>query len=354
MGIRLFSKKRPKANDGAPQASNAAKPKKNRTRKKQKNKTPLGSVEVEFIPAVRNPPEQDQLKRMMQLKRYAHVLQNRQQWANHPHADMYFEQATRQLEQSFALVPAGSVTLARTLTGQPGSEEVDYEVDPFLLCVHQVTNAQFQEFVDADGYDDLDYWPEDIWPHLIEFKDATGKPGPRFWRDGRHNANLADHPVTGVSWYEANAYAIWVGLRLPTEPEWQMACSWHINSTADLLRRYPWGDAMDNQRCNIWSSRVGAPVAVHEYPEGAAPNHVLQLVGNVWEWLGSDFEMYDDEGRQIIAEMPMKGIRGGAFDTYFETQLVSDFRTGQITLARVHNVGFRCAMDLSSAAWLEE
>jgi len=268
------------------------------------------------------------------------------------HGIAALEEAKCALEQSMALVPAGSVTISKTLSAQPGSAEQDIDVEPFLLDVHCVTSARFQKFVDAGGYDALEFWPEEIWPHLIELKDVTGQPGPRFWRNGRHDVRLAEHPVVGVSWYEAQAYALWIGQRLPTEPEWQMAASWHIRSSADVMRRFPWGDAMDAGRCNIWASRHAATVPVDEYANGAAPNHVRQLVGNVWEWTDSEYAITDDEDRTIVGEMPMNVIRGAAFDTYFETQATNYFRTGQIALARAHNTGFRCAMELSEASWI--
>ena len=165
-------------------------------------------------------------------------------------------------------------------------------------------------------------------------------------------SGLSEHPIVGISWYEAQAFALWIGQRLPTEAEWQMAACWHINSSADLMRRFPWGDAMDNTRCNIWSSRRRETAKVAEYPKGTAPNHVLQLVGNVWEWTDSEYSITDDEDRPIFGEMPMQVIRGGAYDTYFETQATAQFRTGQITLARAHNCGFRCAIDLDQAGWI--
>jgi iron(II)-dependent oxidoreductase len=131
-----------------------------------------------------------------------------------------------------------------------------------------------------------------------------------------------------------------------------MAASWHINSSADLIRRFPWGDAMDATKCNIWTSRKRGTVPVQDYASGAAPNHVLQLIGNVWEWMDTEYNAVDDQNRPIVGEMPMHGVRGGAFDTYFETQASSHFRTGQITLTRMHNTGFRTAMDLSEAGWI--
>ncbi len=288
----------------------------------------------------------DQLARLAQQHRYAVVLADEERWASHPDADKLCHQAERCLEEDLALVPAGSAALTMALNDEPGAPEVEVQVEPFLLSVYPVTNARFQQFVDAGSYDDLALWPEETWPHLIELHDLTGKPGPRYWRSGRHDQRLANYPVVGISWYEASAYARWVGLRLPTEAEWQMAASWRIRSEADVFRRFPWGDAMDYQRCNIWGAGRGALAPVDAFRGGAAPNGVQQLIGNVWEWMSSDFELSGPGGQTIVGEMPMKCIRGGAYDTYFDTQANSTFRTGQIILARAHNVGFRCALDV--------
>ncbi len=307
-----------------------------------------------FTPAPQKSLSDDPGKRMQEQGRYAVLLRDTPYWKSQPHGLDAVNVASGKLERRMALVPAGTVCIPSTLSAQPGDSEIDVEVQPFLLDVHAVTNARYQEFVDDGGYDELDYWPEEIWPHLIEFKDMTGDPAPRFWHHGRHDANLSDHPVVGISWYEAQAFSLWVGQRLPTETEWQMSACWHINSSADIMRRFPWGDAMDNQRCNIWSSKNGQTVPVDKYPRGAAPNQVLQLVGNTWEWTDAEYHITDDEGRPVLGEMPMQSIRGGAFDTYFESQATALFRTGQIALARTPNTGFRCAMDLSQATWLTE
>jgi iron(II)-dependent oxidoreductase len=88
-------------------------------------------------------------------------------------------------------------------------------------------------------------------------------------------------------------------------------------------------------------------VPVSEYVSGASPNGVLQLIGNVWEWTGSNFEV-SYEYRPVVGDMLLKSIRGGAFDTYFAAQATSAFRTGMAALARVHNVGFRCALDMGT------
>jgi len=275
------------------------------------------------------------------------VVRQRDHWRDHPFIEATFRAAVEAIDAGFALVPEGFVSLSQSTTSEPGCAEEDVVTEPFLLARHCVTHQQYQHFVDSGGYEDLDLWPEEIWPHLIDFKDQTGATGPRYWREGRHDRRRVDHPVVGICYYEAAAYARWAGYRLPTGAEWQMAASWRLRSSAHVLRRYPWGDALDTSRCNLWISNLGATVPVASYASGAAPNGVLQLIGNVWEWTSSEYEVIDDCGRTVVGDMLLKGIRGGAFDTYFPSQATSCFRTGLASLTRAHNVGFRCVLDLS-------
>jgi len=253
-------------------------------------------------------------------------------------------EVTAIIDERFALVPEGRASLAKTVNDYPGCPDVEIDTLPFLLARHTVTNAQFQKFVGAGGYEELEHWPKEIWPHLIDFKDLTDHPGPRFWEHGRCDKLLADHPVVGLCYYEAAAYARWAGFRLPSEAEWQMAASWRLRDSAHVLRRYPWGDAFDTNKCNLWASGVGQTVPVDAYEKGAAANGVRQLVGNVWEWTLSDFNVIDSQGRPVVGDMVVKAIRGGAFDTYFPSQATSYFRTGLACLTRAHNVGFRCVL----------
>src|SRR5205807_6631634 len=78
--------------------------------------------------------------------------------------------------------------------------------------------------------------------------------------------------------------------------------------------------------------------------DGASASGALQLVGNVWEWTSTSFGAWEPPQRKIETETPLKSIRGGAFDTYFETQVHSQFQSGAPPLARKHNIGFRCAL----------
>ncbi len=298
----------------------------------------------EYQPAPRVEPSADPLRRLLQQGRPAVILQNAAHWGDRPGAEGAKKAALKEIQARLADVPASAVSISETISEQAGGPEADYQDEPFLLSIHAVTNADFQHFVDGGGYGDQRYWPASILPHLIELIDLSGKEGPRFWRDGRHDWRFADHPVVGVSWYEAQAYALWCGLRLPTESEWQAVASWSIQTEADILRRFPWGDAMDLARCNVWSSQRGGTVPVQEYEKGQAPNGVRQLIGNTWEWTASPMLLKDDMDREIIGEMPMQVIRGGAFDTYFEAQATAQFSTGLIALARHHNTGFRTAL----------
>jgi len=307
---------------------------------------PTSPPPEEFVPADAIALESDELRRFVQLGRFGVVAAHPDRWRGHAEIRAALQAANQAVDSDFALVPEGSAAIPLTINDTPGMPERDTATQAYLLARHTVSNGEFQNFVDAGAYDDLDLWPEDLWPHLIDFRDLTDHAAPRFWKNGRHNKRLSDHPVVGICFYEAQAYATWAGYRLPTEEEWQVAASWRIQSSAYILRRYPWGDALDTARCNIWGSGIGTTKPVDAYENGAAPNGVRQLVGNVWEWTESDFDITDEEDRPVVGDMVMKSIRGGAFDTYFPSQATSCFRTGLASLVRAHNVGFRCALDI--------
>lgn len=329
MGLRLFSRKADRRPTAAP--------------------SPIATPKPEseaFQPADVLPLSRDIVEQSLQTKRFGMFLHPPAAWSGHQNFLQMQQRAAEEIDDRFALVPAGFTSITTRLNDEPGAPEEDQHSEPFLLARCAVTNAEYQLFVDAGGYSDPDHWPESVWPHLIDFKDLTSAPGPRYWRNGRHDKRLARHPVVGISWYEASAYAAWAGYRLPSEAEWQVAATWQLSSDAGSSRRYPWGDALDLACCNIWASGHGGTLAVDAQPLGAAPNGVLGLVGNTWEWVESDFICSDEQARPIIGEALLKGIRGGAYDTYFPWQATGRFRTGLPCLSRAHNVGFRCALDM--------
>lgn len=269
-----------------------------------------------------------------------------------PVDDATLAAAWKALESRMALVPAGPV-VRPAATQSPADAQASGGASPHLEHVpslylgrYAVTNADFAQFVADDGYDDMDLWPREIWQSLLQFVDQTGMAGPRFWQNGNPLRNTEQHPVVGVCWYEAVAYARWAGLRLPTSAEWERAGSWASGCDGrEKTVRYPWGNAFEPERANLWNGGAGEIVPVSEYPNGCTPNGIFQLIGNVWEWTADAY--YGPRvgnGYQIHLEQPMAEIRGGAFDTYFPIQSTLQFRTGQPYFYRGANVGFRCCL----------
>ena len=272
-----------------------------------------------------------------------------------------FCRALEALEQAMALVPDGEVVLGRgdegpydgkPCDGKLDEEEIDayrgrsIHVQRFFLDRYPVTNGEFFEFVAAGGYEKMALWDESIWPAVLDLVDQTGMPGPRFWKNGCFPPGKENHPLVGVSWYEAGAYARWLGKRLPTDAEWVKAGSWPVclSPTERMQRKYPWGDTMDLQRANVWGSGPEGIVPVDEFREGVSVGGVYQLTGNVWEWTHGNYRPGDHPAGELVFSTPMKSIRGGAFDTYFDNQATCQFQSGENPLHRRHNIGFRCAV----------
>ena len=112
-------------------------------------------------------------------------------------------------------------------------------IDDFLIDKYEVTNAQFKEFVDAGGYQDRRYWNHEFaadgqvhsWDEaMARFVDTTGRPGPSSWELSDYPEGEAEHPVTGISWYEAAAYAEFTGKQLPTILHWIRAAETRVFS----------------------------------------------------------------------------------------------------------------------------
>jgi iron(II)-dependent oxidoreductase len=238
-----------------------------------------------------------------------------------------------------ALVPAGRVLLgqlAEQSSSSCGAADGDPKltkrnlatVEPVYLDRFAVTNEQYQKFVDAGGYEQLEFWHEEALPALLDFVDQTGAPGPRFWSEGEYAAGEERLPVVGVSWYEACAYARWVGKRLPTDAEWTKAGAWPVESSPGRIaqRRYPWGESFDVRRAHLYGSGNLGPVAVDEYPGGTSVGGIHQLIGNVWEWTNTPLAELGDPTLHVSESVI--SVRGGAFDTYFENQATCHYQSG--------------------------
>jgi len=261
------------------------------------------------------------------------------------------------LADGMGLVPEGFVTLRPPFTDESAGEAPLLRLEAYYLDRYPVTNSQYAHFVASGGYEQMQIWDPEIWAALLDFVDTTGHPGPRNWKNGRFPRGEEHHPVAGVCWYEAVAYARWIGKRLPSDAEWVKAGSWPVSIPGHplLSRRYPWGEAMDRSRANLWGSGPGHTVSVLEFPSGVSVGGVHQLIGNVWEWTADAFNLNSTEAPTASVQTKMKSIRGGAFDTYLDGQATCQFQSADVALTRKHNIGFRCAIHLNDLAdWREE
>jgi formylglycine-generating enzyme required for sulfatase activity len=180
----------------------------------------------------------------------------------------------------------------------------DVSVSDFSIQQHEVTNTEFRRFDPSHAF----------------------RPGEE------------RYPVTDVSWYEAAAYAVWLDASLPTEAQWEFAA----RGTAG--RMYPWGpDPPSPDRANLGS---GGPQEVGLHPDGDTPEHVRDLVGNVWEWCRDWFADYEDLDKPVRDPLgPRTGetrvIRGGSYFLHDEDHVTAAYRLDRQPGFRDSFIGIR-------------
>jgi formylglycine-generating enzyme required for sulfatase activity len=230
-------------------------------------------------------------------------------------------------------------------------------LDEFEIDRYEVTNSQFQRFLEAPGLEPPPYWLNGIFP-----------------------SGLADYPVVAVTWTEANAYCLWAGKRLPTEAEWEKACR---GPDGNL---YPWGNEWDASRANVdplagsyhqtqpnpetslwdneWQLVQTAPMSpgsrglrpVGSYPGGASPYGILDLAGNASEWVAdwynySGYGTLPDENPFAAGPEWDHALRGS---TWYDPTGSAAWGQNQSRCSRrnsSHNprdirIGFRCARSI--------
>jgi len=219
---------------------------------------------------------------------------------------------------------------------EAGPSKSGETIPAFLIDRREVTNDEYFRFVAAGGYRDVSLWPETLLSNaeavprdeaVATFLDQTGLNGPRFWSNGRYQDGREEYPVVGVSWYEAAAYAQWVGKILPTFDQWWRA------AVGDSGAVFPWGDDVRtiHLRANFG---MRGPQAVGTMPLGLSPFGCYDMAGNVREWIAG---AESAAGKRLAV--------GGSWKEpsyMFATSFAEPIDAGQ----RRDGIGFRCARQL--------
>jgi serine/threonine-protein kinase len=196
--------------------------------------------------------------------------------------------------------------------GDGDTARVENQAQGLWMDKYPVTNAQYLEFLRSGKKVDSDW---------IDYGRSRIKKDLKL-----EDTKYAEHPVTGVSWRGAQAYAQWRGKRLPNELEWEKAAR-----GADG-REYPWGDGFASNKCNTRESGRKDTSPVTEYGDGVSPYGCWDMAGNVWEWMENDYA----EG------ISRKVARGGSWGDSHVIAACA-YRDYCSPDDRNYNIGFRCA-----------
>ncbi|MCB8944608.1 MAG: formylglycine-generating enzyme family protein [Ardenticatenaceae bacterium] len=237
-------------------------------------------------------------------------------------------------------------------------------LDAYWIDQTEVTNAMFAQFVEETGYETD---AEKMGKSLI-FSIQTEKGAEVTGADWQHPhgpdtsiQGLENHPVVQVSWNDAVAYCTWAGRRLPTEAEWEKAARW--NPETSQAARYPWGDQNPTEKLlNYGDKNLGVAYAdmtqddgyqytapVGSYPAGTSYYGVLDMAGNVFEWV-QDYRssLYYGQSAYENPQGPVTGtyrvLRGGSWNGDVRVVMAADRSQGLYPTKAINWAGFRCAL----------
>jgi ergothioneine biosynthesis protein EgtB len=243
--------------------------------------------------------------------------------------------------------PAIEIPGGEFYMGSDAAEALDNErsrhlcyLEAYSIDRYPVTCRQYRDFMESGGYQHPDWWSADGWKWLQSAKVSR----PLYWSE---NPAFNNHPVCGVSWYEAEAYCNFTGKRLPSEAEWEKAASW--DATNQTYRIYPWGEEQPNGSLCNHGNNIANTSPVDAFPKGASAAGCCDMLGNVWEWTASTFdaypgfESYPYRGySQVYFDGEHRVLKGGSWAT-FPQALRSSFRNWYYPGVRQIIAGFRCA-----------
>jgi len=253
---------------------------------------------------------------------------------------------------------------------------------PYWISRYPVTQAQFVRFAEAGGYRDERFWTEardaGVWEpgKITDWAGDISIDGPEEYGEV---FSLANHPVVGVTWYEALAFTRWLTeelrrrggakgweVRLPSEEEWEKAArggldlpsdraprqtletvassepgraagSFETTENSNPRRVYPWGDEISVEHANYDDTGIGATSAVGCFPLGTSPYGCEEMSGNVWEWCRDVRRGEASERHAAVA------LRGGSWAGPARV-LAAAFRLWGGAWYRDRSVGFRVVL----------
>lgn len=239
-------------------------------------------------------------------------------------------------------IPAGSFEMGSDKGCDDEKPIHEVSLNEFYMSRYPVTQAQFKLFIDAEGYKTENYWSEakhaKVWSNGVVrgWREIDMRGKPKFYR---FPFDLDNHPVVGITWYEALAYCRWLddrltkasnitlwnaeglktikkpdGLKviLPSEAEWEYAA--HGGKDYE----YPWGNEITPDHANYRDTGIDSTSAVGSFPKGENGYGLLDMIGNVWEWTRSHSEKYpytpkNDREKLVEGTGIRRIIRGGSF-----------------------------------------
>ncbi len=165
------------------------------------------------------------------------------------------------------------------LAGKPSESAKSFKLNAYAEALHELANS---------GDEAVKGFAE----YLKKERDLAKRFSSE--RNDDRKFNKDEHPVVGVSWYCAKAYCLWLSLlsgeayRLPTEEEWEWAAAGRREEPGRVLevKKYPWGDKPEpTPKHANFNENEGATTPVGRYPDGATPEGLYDMAGNVWEWM---------------------------------------------------------------------
>ncbi len=250
---------------------------------------------------------------------------------------------------SMVLIPAGEFLMGsdRAQTGLQNRPQHSVSLPTYRIDKYPVTNIQYARFVSAINY----------------------RP-PLDWTEGLIPAGKKLHAVTMVSWYDGSNYCNWAAKRLPSELEWEKAAR-GVNG-----QRWPWGEHMDITRLNTYYAN-GSTLDVTAFPQGASPYGVMEMAGNVSEWMVNDFAPYADsvasaelfQGKitlpQTALDRQLKVVDRKGVDAKYKVIRGGSWKSDPFSTTTYHRnyswphyasdfFGFRCVTDVSESEGAEQ